>query len=46
VETGGVPDVAPVLDISETTVKAHLQRVFEKTGCKRRPTWSSSLPAI
>jgi DNA-binding CsgD family transcriptional regulator len=31
-----VPEVAPVLGISETTVKTHLQRVFEKTGTNRQ----------
>jgi DNA-binding CsgD family transcriptional regulator len=36
VEIGGVPEVAPVLGISETTVKTHLQRVFEKTGTSRQ----------
>lgn len=36
VEIGGVPEVAPVLGVSETTVKTHLQRVFEKTGTKRQ----------
>jgi DNA-binding CsgD family transcriptional regulator len=36
VEVGGVPEVAPALGISETTVKTHLQRVFEKTGAKRQ----------
>jgi len=36
IEIGGVPDVAPVLGISETTVKTHLQRVFEKTGTNRQ----------
>lgn len=36
VEIGGVPDVAPVLGISETTVKTHLSRLFEKTGTKRQ----------
>ena len=36
VEVGGVPEVAPVLGVSETTVKTHLQRVFEKTGAKRQ----------
>jgi DNA-binding CsgD family transcriptional regulator len=36
VEIGGVPDVAPALGISETTVKTHLQRVFEKTGTNRQ----------
>jgi DNA-binding CsgD family transcriptional regulator len=37
VEIGGVPDVAPVLGISETTVKTHLQRIFDKTGTNRQP---------
>jgi DNA-binding CsgD family transcriptional regulator len=32
VQIGGVPEIAPVLGISETTVKTHLQHVFEKTG--------------
>jgi DNA-binding CsgD family transcriptional regulator len=36
VEIGGVPEVAPVLGISETTVKTHLRRLFEKTGTKRQ----------
>jgi DNA-binding CsgD family transcriptional regulator len=36
VEVGGVPEVAPVLGISETTVKTHLQRVFDKTGTNRQ----------
>jgi DNA-binding CsgD family transcriptional regulator len=36
VEVGGVPEVAPVLGISETTVKAHLRSVYEKTGAKRQ----------
>jgi len=36
VEVGGVPEVAPVLGISETTVKTHLSRLFEKTGTKRQ----------
>jgi DNA-binding CsgD family transcriptional regulator len=37
VNIGGVPDVAPVLGISETTVKTHLQRIFDKTGTHRQP---------
>jgi DNA-binding CsgD family transcriptional regulator len=36
VEIGGVPDAAPVLGISETTVKTHLQHVFEKTSTNRQ----------
>jgi DNA-binding CsgD family transcriptional regulator/PAS domain-containing protein len=36
VEIGGVPEVAPVLGISEETVKTHLGRLFRKTGTKRQ----------
>jgi DNA-binding CsgD family transcriptional regulator len=36
VQIGGVPEIAPVLDIAEATAKTHLQRVFEKTGAKRQ----------
>jgi DNA-binding CsgD family transcriptional regulator len=36
VEVGGVPEVAPMLGISETTVKTHLQRIFDKTGSNRQ----------
>lgn len=36
VEVGGVPEVAPVLGISETTVKTHLQHIFAKTGTNRQ----------
>jgi DNA-binding CsgD family transcriptional regulator len=36
VEVGGVPEVAQLLGICETTVKTHLQRVFEKTGANRQ----------
>jgi DNA-binding CsgD family transcriptional regulator len=36
VEFGGVPEVASVLGISETTVKTHLQHIFEKTGTNRQ----------
>jgi DNA-binding CsgD family transcriptional regulator len=36
VEVGGVPEVAPVLGISETTVKTHLQHIFAKTGAVRQ----------
>jgi len=36
VQVGGVPDVAPVLGISEPTVKTHLQHIFDKTGAKRQ----------
>jgi DNA-binding CsgD family transcriptional regulator len=36
IEIGGVPEVAPVLGISEQTVKSHLHRVYEKTATKRQ----------
>ena len=36
VEIGGVPEVAPALGVSETTVKSHLKNLFEKTGTKRQ----------
>ena len=36
VQIGGVPEVAPVLGISEQTVKTHLHRIFEKTGTRRQ----------
>lgn len=36
VEVGGVPEVAPLLGISEATVKTHLRRVFDKTGTGRQ----------
>ena len=35
-EIGGVPEVAPVLGISEQTVKTHLHRIYEKTATKRQ----------
>jgi DNA-binding CsgD family transcriptional regulator len=36
VEVGGVREVAQALGVSETTVKSHLQRVYEKTGSRRQ----------
>jgi DNA-binding CsgD family transcriptional regulator len=36
VQLGGIPEVAPVLGISEATVKTHLQRIFGKTGTSRQ----------
>ena len=36
VEVGGVPEVAAVLGVAETTVKTHLGRLFEKTGAGRQ----------
>jgi len=36
VQIGGVPEVAPVLGVSEQTVKTHLHRLYEKTATKRQ----------
>ena len=36
VEIGGVPEVAPVLGISDLTVKTHLHHIYEKTATKRQ----------
>jgi DNA-binding CsgD family transcriptional regulator len=35
VEVGGAPEVAEALGISESTVKTHLGRLYEKTGARR-----------
>jgi DNA-binding NarL/FixJ family response regulator len=36
VETGGVPDIAAALGISESTVRTHLKGLFEKTATHRQ----------
>ena len=36
VEIGGVPEVACLLGVAETTIKTHLRRVFLKTGAVRQ----------
>lgn len=36
VEIGGVPEVAAMLGVADTTVKTHLRRLFEKTGTNRQ----------
>ena len=36
VEVGGVPDVSEALGVSAQTVKAHLARIYEKTGGRRQ----------
>lgn len=36
VEVGGVPEVAEVLGVAETTIKTHLSRLYEKTGRHRQ----------
>src|SRR5262249_54903632 len=35
VQIGGTPEVAPVLGMAESTVKTHLQRVYQKPGASR-----------
>lgn len=35
VEVGGVPEVAELLGIAASTVKTHLNRLYDKTGAKR-----------
>jgi DNA-binding CsgD family transcriptional regulator len=36
VEIGGVPEVAPVLGVSEQTVKSQLHRIYDKTATRRQ----------
>jgi DNA-binding CsgD family transcriptional regulator len=36
VEVGGVPEAAPMLGISQATVKTHLKHLFQKTGARRQ----------
>jgi len=36
VEVGGVPEVAEVLGIAESTVKTHLKRLYAKSGARRQ----------
>jgi DNA-binding NarL/FixJ family response regulator len=36
VDTGGVPGIAEALGISESTVRTHLKRLFEKTSTHRQ----------
>jgi DNA-binding CsgD family transcriptional regulator/PAS domain-containing protein len=36
VEVGGIPETAEALGVAETTVKFHLQNLFEKTGARRQ----------
>jgi DNA-binding CsgD family transcriptional regulator len=36
VEVGGVPEVAETLGVAESTVKTHLQHVYQKTGTNRQ----------
>jgi len=36
VEVGGVPEIAEVLGVAESTVKTHVGRLFEKTGANRQ----------
>jgi DNA-binding CsgD family transcriptional regulator len=36
VEVGGIPDVAAALGVADTTVRTHVNRVFDKTGITRQ----------
>ena len=36
VDIGGVREVAPVLGVSEPTVKSHLRSIYDKTGARRQ----------
>jgi DNA-binding CsgD family transcriptional regulator len=36
VETGGVPEIAVALGVSESTVRTHLKNLFDKTGTHRQ----------
>jgi DNA-binding CsgD family transcriptional regulator len=36
IDVGGIPDVARSLGISENTVRAHVDNLFEKTGATRQ----------
>jgi DNA-binding CsgD family transcriptional regulator len=36
VEVGGVPEVAETLGVADSTVKTHLQHVYQKTGTNRQ----------
>jgi DNA-binding CsgD family transcriptional regulator len=35
IEVGGVPDVASLLGLSQTTIKTHLRSIFKKTNTRR-----------
>jgi DNA-binding NarL/FixJ family response regulator len=36
VDVGGVSDCAEALGVADSTIKAHLHQVFEKTGRRRQ----------
>jgi DNA-binding CsgD family transcriptional regulator len=36
VEVGGIPEVATAFGVADTTVRTHVNRLFEKTGAKRQ----------
>ena len=36
VEVGGVPELAKVLGVAESTIKTHLKRLYAKTGARRQ----------
>jgi DNA-binding CsgD family transcriptional regulator len=36
VEVGGIPEVATAFGVADTTVRTHVNRLFEKTGVTRQ----------
>jgi DNA-binding CsgD family transcriptional regulator len=36
IDTGGVPDIAAALGVSESTIRTHLKRLFDKTNTHRQ----------
>ena len=45
-EVGGIPEVATAFGVADTTVRTHVNRLFEKTAPRGRPTSSSWWQAI
>ena len=35
-EVGGIPEVATAFGVADTTVRTHVNRLFEKTGATRQ----------
>ena len=36
IEVGGIPEVATAFGVADTTVRTHVNRLFEKTGATRQ----------
>ena len=36
IEVGGIPEVATAFGVADTTVRTHVNRLFEKTGSSRQ----------